>query len=160
MNPGRFLLLEFPRVSQAVTHQQKAVMSSERLQGTDHPQTIQDYVSLCADPQTEDISMTPSSLFRQMCSVLQTHLALYCFAGGRRSAALQLLYRARYLTLIVSGEDHPQIIALDVSETFDPESKADNVLQGVTFQNDPLLKSLLSSASECAGPRSSRTHGA
>lgn len=95
-----------------------------------------------------------------MCSLVQTHLALYCFAGGRRSTALRLLYRARYLTLIVSGEDHPQIIALDVSETLDPESKADNVLQHVTFQNDPLLMSLLSSASECAGPCSSRTHGA
>lgn len=106
-------------------------MSSERLQGIDHPQTIQDFVSLCVDPQTEDIY--PSGLIRQMCSLVQAHLALYCFAGGRRCTALRLLYRARYLTLIVSGEDHPQIIALDVSETLDPESKADNVLQDVTF---------------------------
>lgn len=117
MNPDRFPVLEFPHVSQALTHQQKAVMSSERLQGIDHPQTIRDYVSLCADPQTEDLWLNPSSLIRQMCSLVQTHLALYFFAGGRRSTALRLLYRARYLSLIVSGEDHPQIIALDVSET-------------------------------------------
>ncbi|XP_044079217.1 clustered mitochondria protein homolog isoform X2 [Siniperca chuatsi] len=69
----------------ALSHQEKAVMSSERVQGIDHPQTIQDY----------------------------TYLALYCFAGGRLSTSLQLLYRARYLTLLVSGEDHPHIALLD-----------------------------------------------
>lgn len=35
----------FIHVSQALSHQEKAVMSSERVQGIDHPQTIQDYVS-------------------------------------------------------------------------------------------------------------------
>ncbi|XP_042355264.1 clustered mitochondria protein homolog [Plectropomus leopardus] len=69
----------------ALSHQEKAVMSSERIQGIDHPQTIQDY----------------------------TYLALYCFAGGRQSTSLQLLYRARYLALLVSGEDHPQVALLD-----------------------------------------------
>ncbi|XP_038565524.1 clustered mitochondria protein homolog [Micropterus salmoides] len=69
----------------ALSHQEKAVMSSERVQGIDHPQTIQDY----------------------------TYLALYCFAGGRLSTSLQLLYRARYLTLLVSGEDHPHVALLD-----------------------------------------------
>ncbi|XP_070773586.1 clustered mitochondria protein homolog [Enoplosus armatus] len=69
----------------ALSHQEKAVMSSERVQGIDHPQTIQDY----------------------------TYLALYCFAGGRLSTSLQLLYRARYLTLIVIGEDHPHVALLD-----------------------------------------------
>ncbi|XP_042286092.1 clustered mitochondria protein homolog isoform X1 [Thunnus maccoyii] len=69
----------------ALSHQEKAVMSSERVQGIDHPQTIQDY----------------------------TFLALYCFAGGRQSTSLQLLYRARYLALLVSGEDHPQVALLD-----------------------------------------------
>ncbi|XP_040007417.1 clustered mitochondria protein homolog isoform X2 [Xiphias gladius] len=73
----------------ALSHQEKAVMSSERLLGIDHPQTIQDY----------------------------TYLALYCFAGGQHSTSLHLLYRARYLTLLVSGEDHPQVALLDVSET-------------------------------------------
>ncbi|XP_035033613.1 clustered mitochondria protein homolog isoform X1 [Hippoglossus stenolepis] len=69
----------------ALSHQEKVVMSSERLQGIDHPQTIQDY----------------------------THLGLYCFAGGQLSISLKLLYRARYLTLLVSGEDHPQVALLD-----------------------------------------------
>uniref|UniRef100_UPI0037E941DA clustered mitochondria protein homolog n=1 Tax=Semicossyphus pulcher TaxID=241346 RepID=UPI0037E941DA len=69
----------------ALSHQEKAVMSSERVQGIDHPQTIQDY----------------------------THLALYCFAGSRLQTSLQLLYRARYLTLLVTGEDHPHVALLD-----------------------------------------------
>ncbi|XP_029957381.1 clustered mitochondria protein homolog [Salarias fasciatus] len=69
----------------AVSHQEKTVMSSERVHGIDHPQTIQDY----------------------------TYLALYYFAGGRHATALQLLYRARYLTLLVCGDDHPQVALLD-----------------------------------------------
>ncbi|KAM3601450.1 uncharacterized protein V6R79_013123 [Siganus canaliculatus] len=69
----------------ALRHQEKALMSSERIQGIDHPQTIQDY----------------------------THLALYCFAGGQILISLRLLYRARYLTLLVIGEDHPHIALLD-----------------------------------------------
>lgn len=92
---------------------------------------------------------------------MQTHLALYCFAGGRCSTALQLLYRARYLTLIVSGEDHPHIIMLDVRETFDLESKANNVLKEEnTFQNHPGMMSLFSCPSEHAGCHSSGVHGA
>ncbi|XP_070700176.1 clustered mitochondria protein homolog [Pempheris klunzingeri] len=75
----------FGKYADALSHQEKAVMSSERVQGIDHPQTIQDY----------------------------THLALYCFAGGQLSTSLQLLYRARYLSLLVIGEDHPQVALLD-----------------------------------------------
>ncbi|XP_034744989.1 clustered mitochondria protein homolog isoform X2 [Etheostoma cragini] len=69
----------------ALSHQEKVVMTSERIKGIDHPQTIQEYICL----------------------------ALYSFAGGRYSTSLQLLYRARYLTLLVSGEDHPQVANLD-----------------------------------------------
>ncbi|XP_031136585.1 clustered mitochondria protein homolog isoform X2 [Sander lucioperca] len=69
----------------ALSHQEKAVMTSERMKGIDHPQTIQEYI----------------------------YLALYCFAGGRHATSLHLLYRARYLTLLVSGEDHPQVAQLD-----------------------------------------------
>ena len=43
------------------------------------------------------------------------HLALYCFASSQLSTALSLLYRARYLTLLVVGEDHPEMALLDVS---------------------------------------------
>lgn len=45
----------------------------------------------------------------------QMHLALYCFASSQLSTALNLLYRARYLTLLVFGEDHPEMALLDVS---------------------------------------------
>ncbi|CAJ1063756.1 clustered mitochondria protein homolog [Xyrichtys novacula] len=75
----------FGDYADALSHQEKAVMSSERVQGIDHPQTIQDY----------------------------THLALYSFAGGRPQISLKLLYRARYLTLLVTGEDHPHVALLD-----------------------------------------------
>ena len=44
---------------------------------------------------------------------LQTHLALYCFANNQITTALKLLYRARYLTLIVIGENHPEVALLD-----------------------------------------------
>ncbi|KAM6986115.1 clustered mitochondria protein homolog [Aplochiton taeniatus] len=71
--------------TEALSHQEKAVLITERVQGVDHHQTIQDY----------------------------SHLALYCFAGGQRSISLRLLYRARYLTLLLSGEDHPQVALLD-----------------------------------------------
>lgn len=43
------------------------------------------------------------------------HLALYCFANSQLSTALNLLYRARYLMLLVFGEDHPEMALLDVS---------------------------------------------
>nr|XP_057943587.1 clustered mitochondria protein homolog [Doryrhamphus excisus] len=70
----------------AVSHQERAVISSERIRGVDHPQTIHDY---------------------------QTRLALYCVAAGQHCTSLHLLYRARYLTLLVTGDDHPHIAQLD-----------------------------------------------
>lgn len=48
----------------------------------------------------------------------QMHLALYCFANGQLSTALKLLYRARYLMVLVCGEDHPEMALLDVSTVF------------------------------------------
>lgn len=60
--------------------------------------------------------------------MIQTYLALYCFAGGQHSTSLQLLYRARYLTLLVSGEDHPQVALLDVSEASPAVSKSNRML--------------------------------
>lgn len=70
---------------EALGYQQKAVFMSERVNGIDHPYTITEY----------------------------THLALYCFANNQISTALKLLYRARYLTLIVIGENHPEVALLD-----------------------------------------------
>jgi len=65
--------------------QQKAVLMSERVNGIDHPYTITEY----------------------------THLALYCFANTQVSTALKLLYRARYLALLVTGENHPELALID-----------------------------------------------
>uniref|UniRef100_A0A665W061 Clustered mitochondria protein homolog n=1 Tax=Echeneis naucrates TaxID=173247 RepID=A0A665W061_ECHNA len=70
---------------EALSNQQKAVLMSERVLGIEHPNTIQEYM----------------------------HLALYCFANGQLSTALKLLYRARYLMLLVCGEDHPEMALLD-----------------------------------------------
>ena len=61
--------------AEAMAFQQKAVLMSERVNGIDHPYTITEY----------------------------THLALYCFANGQISTSLKLLYRARYLALVVIG---------------------------------------------------------
>uniref|UniRef100_A0A672ZEN1 Clustered mitochondria protein homolog n=1 Tax=Sphaeramia orbicularis TaxID=375764 RepID=A0A672ZEN1_9TELE len=71
--------------AEALSNQQKAVLMSERVLGIEHPNTIQEYM----------------------------HLALYCFANGQLSTALKLLYRARYLMLLVCGEDHPEMALLD-----------------------------------------------
>lgn len=42
-------------------------------------------------------------------------MALYSFANSQISTALKLLYRARYLTLLICGDNHPDIALLDVS---------------------------------------------
>lgn len=71
--------------AEAMAFQQKAVLMSERVNGIDHPYTISEY----------------------------THLALYCFANYQVTTSLKLLYRARYLTLLVCGENHPEMAVLD-----------------------------------------------
>ncbi|KAM4700190.1 clustered mitochondria protein homolog isoform 1-T1 [Discoglossus pictus] len=71
--------------SEALSNQQKAVLMSERILSVEHPTTIQEYM----------------------------HLALYCFANNQLSTALNLLYRARYLMLLVFGEGHPEMALLD-----------------------------------------------
>jgi len=70
---------------EALSCQQKAVLMSERVNGLEHPYTITEY----------------------------THLALYCFANTQVSTALKLLYRARYLALMVCGENHPELALID-----------------------------------------------
>ncbi|XP_057657964.1 clustered mitochondria protein homolog isoform X1 [Diorhabda carinulata] len=70
---------------EAMAYQQKAVLMSERVNGIDHPYTITEYA----------------------------HLALYCFANSQVSTALKLLYRARYLAILVCGENHPEVALLD-----------------------------------------------
>ena len=72
---------------EALAIQQRAVLMSERVNGVDHPYTITEY----------------------------SHLALYCFANTQISTALKLLYRARYLAILVCGENHPDIALMDVS---------------------------------------------
>ncbi|XP_076363788.1 clustered mitochondria protein homolog isoform X2 [Tachypleus tridentatus] len=71
--------------TEAIEYQQKAVLMSERVNGIDHPYNITEY----------------------------THLALYCFANSQVSTALKLLYRSRYLALLIFGENHPEIAMLD-----------------------------------------------
>lgn len=69
----------------AMNYEQKAVLMSEKVNGIDHPRTIIEY----------------------------THFALYCFVNGQVTTALKLLYRARYLLLLVCGENHPEMAILD-----------------------------------------------
>lgn len=71
--------------SDALNYEQKAVLMSEKVNGIDHPRTIIEY----------------------------SHLALYCFVNHQVTTALKLLYRARYLLLLVCGENHPEMATLD-----------------------------------------------
>ncbi|XP_026082215.1 clustered mitochondria protein homolog isoform X1 [Carassius auratus] len=105
---------------EALSNQQKAVLMSERVLGIEHPNTIQEYM----------------------------HLALYCFANGQLSTALKLLYRARYLLLVVCGEDHPEMALLD--------SNIGLVLHGVMEFDLSLrfLENALAINSKYHGPRS------
>ncbi|CAK9304623.1 unnamed protein product [Gordionus sp. m RMFG-2023] len=70
---------------QALAFQHKATIMSERIFGIDHSNTIIDYINL----------------------------ALYYVANFRTGCALKLLYRARYLLLLITDNDHPELIALD-----------------------------------------------
>ncbi|MCL4134496.1 UNVERIFIED_CONTAM: hypothetical protein GTU68_041964 [Idotea baltica] len=70
---------------EAMSYQQKATLMSERVNGIDSPYTITEYI----------------------------HLALYCFANQQVSIALKLLYRARYLLLLIHGEIHPEVALVD-----------------------------------------------
>ncbi|KAJ8280968.1 hypothetical protein GJAV_G00061600 [Gymnothorax javanicus] len=105
---------------EALSNQQKAVLMSERVLGIEHPNTIQEYMNL----------------------------ALYCFANGQLSTALRLLYRARFLMLLVCGEDHPEMALLD--------SNIGLVLHGVMEYDLSLrfLENALTINSKYHGPRS------
>ncbi|XP_017288872.1 clustered mitochondria protein homolog isoform X2 [Kryptolebias marmoratus] len=105
---------------EALSNQQKAVLMSERVLGIEHPNTIQEYM----------------------------HLALYCFANGQLSTALKLLYRARYLMLLVCGEDHPEMALID--------SNIGLVLHGVMEYDLSLrfLENALTINTKYHGPRS------
>ncbi|XP_030073373.1 clustered mitochondria protein homolog isoform X2 [Microcaecilia unicolor] len=72
-------------VAAALDIQQKTVIMTERMLGYEHANTIQEYILL----------------------------ALYCFANGQLPVSLKLLYRARYLMLLIAGEDHPTMAILD-----------------------------------------------
>nr|XP_033812412.1 clustered mitochondria protein homolog isoform X2 [Geotrypetes seraphini] len=72
-------------IAAALDIQQKTVIMAERILGFDHANAIQEYVLL----------------------------ALYCFANGHLPVSLKLLYRARYLMLLIAGEDHPTMAILD-----------------------------------------------
>ncbi|KAM9317995.1 clustered mitochondria protein homolog isoform 3-T4 [Pholidichthys leucotaenia] len=105
---------------EALSNQQKAVLMSERVLGIEHPNTIQEYM----------------------------HLALYCFANGQLSTSLKLLYRARYLMLLICGEDHPEMALLD--------SNIGLVLHGVMEYDLSLrfLENALTINAKYHGPRS------
>ena len=45
----------------------------------------------------------------------QFSLALYCHAAKQTTTALRLLYRVRYLLLLITGPDHPEVANCDVS---------------------------------------------
>lgn len=50
----------------------------------------------------------------------QFSLALYCHAANQTTTALRLLYRVRYLLLLITGPDHPEVANCDVSASILP----------------------------------------
>ncbi|XP_029475701.1 clustered mitochondria protein homolog isoform X2 [Rhinatrema bivittatum] len=107
-------------IVEALDIQQKTVIMTERMLGYDHANTIQEYVLL----------------------------ALYCFANGQLPVSLKLLYRARYLLLLIAGEDHPTMAILD--------SNIGVVLQAVLECDLALrfLEKALETSTKYHGPRS------
>uniref|UniRef100_A0A5S6QJU7 Clu domain-containing protein n=1 Tax=Trichuris muris TaxID=70415 RepID=A0A5S6QJU7_TRIMR len=69
----------------ALLNQHKAVVMTERCFGIDSAHLISDY--LC--------------------------MAVYSFASGKIPTAMKLLYRSRYLVLMLNGEDHPEMALID-----------------------------------------------
>ncbi|MCP9258690.1 Clustered mitochondria protein [Dirofilaria immitis] len=71
--------------SEALSQQHKATLMSERCNGLDSANTVIEYLNL----------------------------AHFSFANLHITAALKLLYRARYLLLIIHGENHPFMAEID-----------------------------------------------
>ena len=72
---------------EAVTCQHRVVVMTERLFGLDHPNVITEY----------------------------TNFSLYCAAIGLMDESVRLMYRARYLSLLVHSERHPDIAIIDTT---------------------------------------------
>lgn len=70
---------------EACSFQQKAVLMSEKVNGIDHPHTINEY----------------------------NFLALYSFANSQITTSLKFLYRARYLLSLIHGQNHPEMSIID-----------------------------------------------
>lgn len=89
---------------------------SERVLGFDHPNTIQQYVSV-AEKHTEKhhVFLVGGVTFTSFILHIQALLGVYAFAGGEAVLAQKCFLRARLLTLTVHGEDHPYIAAVDAS---------------------------------------------
>lgn len=97
---------------EATAIQQRAVLMSERVNGIDHPYTISEYVSKATSKIDKN---RLENYFHKYFNFLQAHLALYSFANGQIIPALRLLYRSRYLALLICGDNHPDMALLDVS---------------------------------------------
>jgi protein TIF31 len=80
-------------MTQALEHQQKAVIIHERVLGLDHHDTAQSYVR--------------ATVVRLIYKFMQANLALFCHNMGKPALALGYAKRALYLGILVSGVNHP-----------------------------------------------------
>jgi len=128
----------FSEHNEAITTQLKAVIISERCNGVDSADVITDLMNL----------------------------ALYCFASQKISTSLKLLYRARYLLLLLHGCDHPEIALVDSNiglvlhgvqeyelslKFLDEALKLNEKYHGVESQRVALSHHLLARAHSCKG---------
>ncbi|VDD87948.1 unnamed protein product [Enterobius vermicularis] len=79
--------------AEALSQQHKATLMSERCNGLDNAGTIVEYVRL--------------AIIRLL------NLAHFSFANLHIVASLKLLYRSRYLLLLIHGENHPLMAQID-----------------------------------------------
>jgi len=128
----------FSEHNEAITTQLKAVIISERCNGVDSADVITDLMNL----------------------------ALYCFASQKISTSLKLLYRARYLLLLLHGCDHPEIALVDSNiglvlhgvqeyelslKFLDEALKLNEKYHGAESQRVALSHHLLARAHSCKG---------
>ena len=102
---------------EAMSCQQKAVLMSERVNGIDHPYTITEYthLALYCFANTQVGNFSPESIFA-LClrnNFFLDEILKYLYDSLQVSTALKLLYRARYLALMVTGENHPELALID-----------------------------------------------
>ena len=96
-----YILGDFPR---AMSSQYKATLILERVLGVDHPETLSAYINLALYCQTNN---QPAPALRLLYRYVHVH------ACDMHVMYMRAVFRARYLLLLMYGEDHPEMSTCD-----------------------------------------------